>query len=335
MKLHLSNFGIIFGAGLLALAFVNPAMGGLYKCVDRQKRTYYQDMPCQEMTAARLPGSLSSMAGKEEVRDFFWKATSGKGTLYLLGSLNFGAQSLFPLQQLLTDALNDSDVVVVEADINTLGIEEMVNLLDGKGRYTDNSKLEDHIKPFTWKKTLELANKLGLTEEDLHPVKPWLAALRLTAQAYNQEGYSAELGIDKSIIRQAQGNKTVMELENVQDQINLLDQFSDQDQEQMLLNALQESNRGHDYHQGIVDAWKKGDVEAMDLIVRQSFDPGQLGLKLFQVFILDRNERMANRLKELANDGRTYFVVVGAGHLGGAKGIIKLLEQKGFAITQP
>jgi uncharacterized protein YbaP (TraB family) len=157
----------------------------------------------------------------------------------------------------------------------------------------------------------------------------------LTALAYHQEGYNADWDIDKSIIRQAQGKKTVMELENLQDQINLLDQFSDQDQEQILLHALQESSRGHEYHQGIVDAWKRGDAEAMDLIVRQSFDPGQSGSKLFQALILDRNERMANKLMDLANDGRIYFVVVGAGHLGGAKGIIKLLEQKGFAITQP
>jgi uncharacterized protein YbaP (TraB family) len=335
MTPRLAHFARNWVTGLLALAFVHPAVGGLYKCVDSQNRTYYQDMPCQEMKAERLSGSLATIAGKEEMGDFFWKATKGKDTLYLLGSLNFGAKALFPLPERVTDAFDGSDVVVVEADINTLGIEEMANLLHDKGHYTDNGKLEDRIKPFTWKKTLELANKVGLDEQDLHTLKPWLAALRLTALAYKQEGYSAELGIDKSIIRQAQGKKTVMELENVQDQINSLDQLSDQDQEQVLLHALQESSHGRDYRQGIVDAWKRGDAEAMDLMVRQGFDPGQGGSKLFQALILDRNERMANKLADLANDGRAYFAVVGAGHLGGAKGIIKLLEQKGFAITQP
>ena len=73
----------------------------------------------------------------------------------------------------------------------------------------------------------------------------------------------------------------------------------------------------------------------MDLIVRQSFDPGQIGSKLYKTFLIDRNERMANRLVDLANDGRTYFVVIGADHLGGEKGILKLLGQKGFTVTQP
>jgi uncharacterized protein YbaP (TraB family) len=164
-------------AGLLALACVHPAMGGLYKCVDRQSRTYYQDMPCQEMTAARLSGNLATMSGKEETGDFFWKATKGKDTLYLLGSLNFGAKSLFPLPERVTEALDGSDVVVVEADINTLDIEEMAALLHDKGHYTDNGKLEDRIKPFTWKKTLELANTLGLDEQELHAVNPGLLPL--------------------------------------------------------------------------------------------------------------------------------------------------------------
>ncbi len=335
MRTNLLDRAIMIITGLLLLALSGPGMAGVYKCVDAKQRTFYQDKPCQEMTAARLPNSLSKIAGEEESRAFFWKASNDKGTLYLLGSLHFGAPSLFPLPQLVNNAFNHADVLVVEADINNQAGKDMALSMAGKGRYADNSKLEDHIKKVTWNKTVELANQLGLDEESLHPLKPWLAALALTAQSLVKEGFNPELGIDKTLLQQAQGKKPVMELESVEDQINLFDQFSDQEQEQVLLFTLQELTHGRELHQSIVNAWKKGDAEAMDLIVRQSFDSSQLGAHLMKVFLLDRNERMANSLQNMANDGRTYFAVIGAGHLGGEKGILKLLEQKGFTITQP
>lgn len=324
-----------FIAGLLVLVFATPTMAGLYKCVDKQSRTFYQDKPCQEMAVAKLPNSLSKMSGHEESSAFFWKATGGKGTLYLLGTLHFGVKSMYPLPQLVNTAFNNSNVLMVEANINNLNIKEIADLVQQQGRYSDDGKLEDHIKSLTWNKTLEAAAKLGITEDSLHSTKPWLAALILTNQKLVQEGYVADLGVDISFVQQAQGKKPVMELENVQDQINLFNQFSDQEQEQMLLHTLSELNKGPEFDQSILNAWKIGDAEEMDLIVRQSFDSGQLSTKLFKLFIVDRSERMANRLADLANDGRTYFVVVGSAHLGGEKGILKLLEQKGFKITQP
>jgi len=328
----LARITIVF---LSILAISLPAVAGLYKCVDRQNRTYYQDKPCQEMISEKLPFTLAKTPSESDERAYFWKATSGKSVLFLLGSLHFGTQSLYPLPQMVNDAFNRSDVLVVEVDINNLSSKGMTDGWSGRGRYADKSKLEDHIKRITWNKTLELANRLELNDELLLPVKPWLAALMLNAQALKREGYNAEQGIDSFFTQQAQGKKTVMELESEGDQINLLDQLSDLEQEQMLLHTLHELNRSPENHKGIIEAWKKGDAEAMDLFVRQSFDNGQLGSKLFNIFFVERNERMANRLINLSSDGRTYFVVVGSGHLCGEKGILKLLEQKGFAITQP
>jgi len=57
--------------------------------------------------------------------------------------------------------------------------------------------------------------------------------------------------------------------------------------------------------------------------------------KLFKALFTDRNIAMANKIDELLVDGRTYFVVVGAAHLAGEQGILKLLETKSYKISQP
>ncbi len=320
---------------ILMFAIASPAMAALYKCLDKQNRTIYQDKPCTDMTVARLPSSLSKMGAKQENRTFFWKATAGKGTLNLLGSLQYGEKAAYSLPQIVSDAFNRAEVLVVEADIQKVSAKEMFDVMQGKGRYLDKSKLEDHIKPGTWKKTTELAKQLGVDEESLQLAKPWLAALMLNAQYLSQQGYKSEFSVDTLLIQQAQGKKTIIEMENLEAEIDLIDQFPEPEQEQMLLHTLKQLSKGEEYHRNNINAWEEGDAEAMDLIVRQSFDPGQLGSKLYKTFLIDRNERMANRLVDLANDGRTYFVVLGADHLGGEKGILKLLGQKGFTITQP
>jgi len=331
-KFDLAGFMV---AGLLALAFLSPAEAGVYKCTDANKRTFYQDKPCQDLIATRLPDWLTSLAGREEEQAFLWKAVGDKGTLYLLGSLHYGTQSMYPLPQMVMDAFGASNVLVVEADLWNVGDKERNALLKGKGRYSDRDSLEAHVKPVTWLKVGEVGKKLGFHKEELGKFTPWLTAIVLTDESLKQAGYTPDLSVEQTFIRESQGKKPIMELEKVEDQVKTFEAFSSLEQEQLLLQSLNELARAPDIYKNTADAWKHGDAEAMDMLVRQSYDFGDASSKLFKMFYEDRNERMVNALKEMANDGRTYFVVVGAGHLGGERGMLRLLEGKGFKITQP
>jgi uncharacterized protein YbaP (TraB family) len=54
----------------------------------------------------------------------------------------------------------------------------------------------------------------------------------------------------------------------------------------------------------------------------------------YDALIWQRNASMAARLVALAGDGRTRFVVLGAGHMVGAKGIPARLAEQGFAVER-
>ena len=43
---------------------------------------------------------------------------------------------------------------------------------------------------------------------------------------------------------------------------------------------------------------------------------------------------MANRLAELGGDGKTRFVVLGAGHLVGDRGLPALLSRRGYRVSR-
>lgn len=331
----LATHRTIWSLLLAWLVLLQAAQAGVFKCTDEHQRVFYQDRPCQDLKTARLPSHLSQLEGQTQERYFLWKAVSDKGTVYLMGSLHFGAANMYPLPALVMEAFNSSDVLVVEANPYGQEIGEASLKLTQSGIYTDGSNLESHVKPATWQKLTAVAKGLGLSEEALRRQKPWLAILSLSKLLYKQAGLTPELGLDHSFIKEAGSRKPILELESVDQQIKLFESLSTQEQEQMLIQALGDFQRGPELIKSMVDAWKKGDDEAMDLIVRQSFGTDPLSGKLFKLLFADRNAAMANKLEELMADGRTYFMVVGAGHLGGEQGILNLLKQKGFKISQP
>jgi uncharacterized protein YbaP (TraB family) len=330
-----SAFLASLGRLLLLLALLPVAHAGVYKCTDEHQRVFYQDRPCQELKTARLPSHISRLEGQAEQHAFLWKAVSGKGTAYLMGSLHFGSQDMYPLPAPVMEAFNASNVLVVEANPQNQRGGESAQKLAQAGTYAEDDDLESHVKPATWQKLTALAKNLGLPEETLRRQKPWLAILSLSALMYEQAGLSPELGLDRGFIKEAGTRVPILELESMEQQIKLFDSLTGQEQEQMLIQAISDFQRGPEQIKSMVDAWKKGDEEAMDLIVTQSFRSDPLSEKLYKLLFADRNAAMANKLEELMADGRTYFMVVGAGHLGGEKGILKLLEQKGYKITQP
>ncbi|QSA95733.1 TraB/GumN family protein [Methylococcus sp. EFPC2] len=326
---------LILAIGLwFALPFY--AQAGVYKCTDAKNRVFYQDRPCQELNTERLPSHLAQqLGGQDNQRPFLWKTSSEKGTAYLFGSLHFGTQDMYPLPESVAKAFAASDVLVVEADPKNQENGGAAGKIAQAGLYGEGADLEDHVKPATWQKLSSIAKNLGLPEETLHRQKPWLAILTLTGLMYKQAGLSPELGIDQNFIKEAGTRKPILELESVDQQVKLFDALAAQEQEQMLIQSLAEFERGPDLVKSMLDAWRKGDVEAMDIIVRQSFSNDAVSEKLYKLMFSDRNAAMANKLEELMADGRTYFIVVGAGHLGGDQGILKLLENKGYKVTQP
>jgi len=57
-------------------------------------------------------------------------------------------------------------------------------------------------------------------------------------------------------------------------------------------------------------------------------------LPVYEKLLYERNNTMATRIEGFLKAGGRYFVVVGAGHLVGKKGIIELLKKKGYPVEQ-
>ena len=84
----------------------------------------------------------------------------------------------------------------------------------------------------------------------------------------------------------------------------------------------------------MVRAWASGDVQAMESIMSEAaLQDASLAPIVVRLFD-ERNMRMTSTIEGYINSNGSYFVIVGAGHLLGKRGIVELLKSKGYGVEQ-
>jgi len=84
----------------------------------------------------------------------------------------------------------------------------------------------------------------------------------------------------------------------------------------------------------MVKAWSEGSAFKMEKILYESIQKFP-GLRyIYKKLIDDRNEKMVEKIESFLKRGKKFFIVIGAGHLVGKKGIIQLLRNRGVNLTQ-
>lgn len=122
--------------------------------------------------------------------------------------------------------------------------------------------------------------------------------------------------------------KEVFGLETIEDQVAVMDRATTEQQVGWLMDAVKETENGNAIYDQMIDLYKKQDIEALTKMIS-----GQMvGMKGMQDELLDkRNQNWIPAIEQNIRQKSTFFAV-GAGHLGGEKGVLKLLQQKGYTL---
>jgi len=264
-------------------------------------------------------------------KSFLWKVQSNRSTVYLLGSIHFLKEDVYPLNQAIEKAYESADKLVVEANIDDLGNLDLRMLAD-RAFYKADDNVEKHVSPETYRLITKESKALGMQIELLRMQKPWMLALSFQAMELVRLGYSPQHGVDYYFLSRAQGTKNILELESLEEQLRLLSGFSDREQEQFLLYTLKTLSSVDSQVGSMVRAWTSGDAQAMESILSDAVPPDASLAPIVKKLFDERNDKMTSRIERYLNSNGTYFVIVGAGHLVGKKGIIELLKGKGYAV---
>jgi uncharacterized protein YbaP (TraB family) len=272
-------------------------------------------------------------AFSQEGKSFLWKVQSRSSTVYVLGSIHYLRKEDYPLSQKIESAFEKSDVLVVEANVQDQGKVNTQTILE-KALYPPDESIADHLSRETYEFLKGEASKLGLPLEFINRQRPWFLSITLDAMELMKLGYDPSYGIDNYFLSKATGHKKILELESLDEQLDLLSNLSDRDQELLLTLSLKDLQNAGQEANKLVQAWKTGDTAGMEAVITKSLKEDPKLVPIYEKLIYERNRRMVSKIEDYLKGSGTYFVVVGAGHLIGEKGIVETLGKKGFRVEQ-
>lgn len=296
-------------------------------------------------------------------KGFLWEIKSGDNTVYLLGSIHMADYDIYPFSNKILKAFAESDALGVEVDLMDTSVD-VNSLFMQYGLLTDGSTLMDHVSEETYQKTIEFAANLGMSEAMVNMFKPWALFNSFTALGATSSGtleeaaQAAALGIDMKFLVDAYlTGKPVVELESYDLQLSMLDSFSPELEEMLLVETIDAVNQ---VMQGevtssnvlvnmMLDYWHEGDVDSFmkymaPLLVASEVpnmneeDKQALALmeEYYNKIFTERDKGMAEKIDGFlkAEGSTTYFVVVGTGHYISEYSVIDILVEKGYEINQ-
>ena len=269
---------------------------------------------------------------------FFWQVTSDTATVYLLGSIHFADKSFYPLRQEIENAFSRCEYLVVELDVNKVDAEIYNSLLSQKGVYKDGKTIKDVISNETWLQLQKRLDQLNINYDVIKNYRPGVLVLTLTAMQVMHMGFDPQLGIDVHFLLEATRQaKNIIELETLEQQINLF--LNIPDGELLLKESLYSLDESELMMANMVSYWKYGDETQMNkLLFEDAIEDYPVFSEIYDRLFYERNEQMTLKidamLKQKAAGKTFYFVVVGAGHLIGEKGIVNSLKEKGYDVKR-
>ena len=270
-------------------------------------------------------GAAAAPAGAASV----WKVTGPNGgTLYVGGSIHALRSTDYPLPAAFNRAFDASSRIVFEVDEKAL--RGTTSSLGKAGKYPKGDSLKNHVDPRTYDYVRRVFALMRVPEQEFARYKPWMLVLMLQSQSMG--GYSSTLGVDQFLLNRAKANKKpVLGLETMREHAEVYSGLSDRQAETLLLFTFLPGEDGRADTPPWMDAWRRGDADA---VARGMYQAYREFPSFARRLLDDRNRRWMPKIERFLNSGETYFVVVGAAHLGGPAGVLTMLRQRGYQVTQ-
>lgn len=260
-----------------------------------------------------------------EKKSLLWKI-SGNGLAkesYLFGTIHIACDATLPKKVL--DALDKTNQLCLELDMDDPNMQtEMMGKMMMKNGVTIESMMsEDDFKlvdDFFKKQS-------GFSLKMMNSIKPFALSAMLYPKMLDCPIQSFENELMKVAKEQ---NEETIGLETIGEQLAIFDAIPYQTQvNELIKSAKSDLSTDKKELEALLELYKSEDLEAM---VQYSDSSENIMTSEFKEELLNnRNKNWIDRITKIAMEKPTFFGV-GAAHLGGENGVIKLLRKKGYKV---
>jgi uncharacterized protein len=244
---------------------------------------------------------------------------------YLFGTMHLLCAEDAKLSDSLRLAINTVKEIYFEIDLDnmmeTMGALKYLNM-------NGNKKLSDLLSAgdYTKVKNYFTANKVMIPLSMMDRFKPYFITALISESKFP---CATKDGMEQVIMKYASKNKKpIYGLETIQYQASVFDSIPYENQATDLVKMIDSAGKGdEDSDLKLIEVYRSQDLNQMMELTAGEGGVGQyLDLLLYK-----RNANWVNKMPGLMKDKQILFAV-GAGHLGGEKGVIHLLRKAGYSI---
>ncbi len=319
---------------ILVLLMIFVLAFSLFACNDKKEEVKEENTPVVEKKEEAKEGTKEEAKEeeKEEIKygdfsGFLWQVEKDGKKAYLFGSIHM-AKDLYPFSKVTEEAFSNSDVLGVEADITDMkATMELAPLLS----YTDGDTVYNHLSEEGKEKVNSILSELNLNAKLFEKFRVWVLGSNLMSLQLMGTEYNSTSGVDVYFINKAKAaEKEIVELEGTKFQIELINAFSDKEQEETFITNLGTKEETLKEMDKLYERYISGDEEAVtEYLFSEEMNQG-----VESKLLVKRNIGMADKIKEYLKADKTYFIVVGLAHYLGDDSVIKLLTDDGYTVKR-
>jgi uncharacterized protein YbaP (TraB family) len=250
-----------------------------------------------------------------------WKITPPGGPdSYLFGTMHVRDLRAFGWLDTAKKHLAECEVFATEFDFSDADETALAEAL----KLPNGATLDALLKPGVWKNLdFYCRKKLGTSAETMRHQHPMTVTTALSTASLLEESAHS---LDETLWHHARAlGKTTTGVETFADQLDTLRKIPFEQHLKSLTWLLKNYGSQKRRLKKMMNWYAKGDIQRLYKAAKKDAK----GMR--RVLLYERNVLMAKRFEEIARE-QSLFCAVGAGHLAGGKGMLRLLKKAGFKI---
>ena len=269
---------------------------------------------------------FSQTFAQQTQKGLLWEI-SGNGLSqpsYVFGTIHLICPDKFFIPKGTEEKLKVAQQIFLEIDMDD---PQMMMKTQKLMMSSDGKKLKDLMKESDYKIFSEYFKKnVGMDVGMFGSAKPMLY---MSFAMMKSTGCPMPKSYEEYFVKEAKTEKKeVLGLETIEEQMAVMDKATTEQQAAWLMEIVNEAENGNNTYKQMIDLYTKQDIEALTKMISEQM----VGMKGMEDEMLDkRNQNWIPVIEQNIKQKSTFFAV-GAGHLGGEKGVLKLLQQRGYTV---
>ncbi len=257
-----------------------------------------------------------------------WLIEGKEFKMYVGGSIHILREQDYPLPEEFEEAYNNSEVLVLEVDLNPNKSLDYLSTMIGLTLYPSNKSLKTELRKDVYEKLDSAFIANGLILENLIGYKPVMAILTLGIVELHKIGVNTK-GVDKYFFEKAiESERSLLSLESVDYQIDVLAKLGEDNENEFVLYSLEESNQYREF-ESVIENWSKGNnTNLLEWINSWKNDYPES----YNSLLVERNNNWISNFEDYLKTPQVEFVIVGAAHLYGQDGVLQLMKDRGYKV---